>query len=73
MTKKISCKVIKSIPLNAAESLMTSAAAHNLYNPFLYFDTFSHKHETVTYTKKMETINDFPKTYPAVCRIDFFA
>ena len=73
MKKRISCKVIKSIPLSDEDFLSSHRSTSKSKHLFSYFNTFQTELGSITYTRKMaikkEPLNDNPTEQS----VDFYA
>jgi len=73
MKKRISCKVIKSIPLGNEDIISSCGDVLILHNLSSYFSLFQAKSRPVIYTKNMEIEIEPLIDYQMKPSIDFFA
>jgi hypothetical protein len=73
MKKRISCKVIKSIPLGSEDLLSSHGNTLNIRNYSPYFNFLHVKSRPVIYTKTMKIEKEPFNNYLAKPFIDFYA
>ncbi len=73
MKKRISCKVIKSIPLGNEDVISSHGDVLKLHNLSSYFNLFHAKSRPVIYTKNLEIEKEPLNDKQMKTSIDFYA